>query len=112
MDEYFQKMKTIKIKQVGYRIHGIAILTDWYGQRGYIEMTSYDLKKLTEKEIREGLNDAGFGCQSIDGADLIINELYEENVEKFLENRTINISIPKKELDDTVLEAREIFVNP
>ena len=104
-------MKTIKLKQIGYRIHGITILTDWYGQRGYIEMKSFDLDKLTEKGIREGINDAEFGCQSIDGADITICELYEENVEKFLENRTININITKKEFDKVFREAKEIYLS-
>jgi len=77
----------ITLKRVGYRIEGIAKLHMWMSGVGYIHMDAFELKvpdisldisydDLNDK-IKENLNDAGFGCESIDGAVGSVYDLYE-----------------------------------
>lgn len=68
-------MKSITLELTDYVIKGIADITDWYSQGGCIEMKSFNIKSL--KEIKDNLNDNGFGVQSINGAICDVYRNYE-----------------------------------
>jgi len=103
-------MKTITVEKIGYIIKGYAVLTDWYNQRGYIEMKPFRIKKLTSKQLKEGLNDNGFGCQSIDGAEVHVYEEYERGVEELVDSKFINLSkMSKKEIKKACNEIVKVF---
>lgn len=84
------KKGTVTLSKVGVRIEGTAKLHMWGGGVGYIVMDSFDFKvpdisldisdDELEKKIKENLNDAGFGCESIDGAVVYISDLYEQGL--------------------------------
>jgi len=92
-------MKTITLKKTGYYIKGIAIIKDWWGQTGWIEMEPFTLSRINEKEIIKNLNDNGFGCQEIEGAIVDIFELYEKGLKVFKEERTFNLGLEEKEFE-------------
>jgi len=68
-------MKTITLKQTGYYITGLAIVKPWGGGRAYISMNSFNVKKL--KDIKDNINDNGFGVEAILGAICEIYTNYE-----------------------------------
>lgn len=65
-------MKTITLKKQGYYIEGTASLITWGGGKASIPMKSFNVQHL--KEIKDNINDNGFGVQEITGA---ICEIYE-----------------------------------
>ena len=71
--------KTITLKQLGYEISGEVIMNLWGGGQGKIAMKNYTTKTKEDKEIIEGINDNEHGCESIEKASIIIDELYEDN---------------------------------
>ena len=79
-------MKTIILKLTDYVITGTADLTMWDGGNGSIEMEKFHVTKL--KDIKEMLNDNGFGVEKINGAVCNIYRNYEGTL-KF--SRTIYI---------------------
>ena len=68
-------MKSITLELIDYVIKGTSDLTVWGGGNASIQMDSFHVKSL--KEIKENLNDAGFGVQSINGAICDIYRNYE-----------------------------------
>jgi hypothetical protein len=68
-------MKSIKLRLVDYVIKGISDLSLWGGGKGCIEMKPFHVKSL--KEIKENLNDNGFGVEKINGAICDIYRNYE-----------------------------------
>ena len=79
--------KTKLVKMTGYRIQGIAKIRDWYFNQGYIPMTPYSIDELNNEEVISGINDSGFGCESLLGAKVDIYEQYEYGVLEYLETR-------------------------
>lgn len=67
---------TVTLEHTGYRVHGIAFVTFWGGADATIQMKSFEVKSLNETEIAAGLNDGGFGVQSINGATCFIEKVY------------------------------------
>jgi hypothetical protein len=59
-------MKSITLSFTDYVIKGIADVTAWGGGNACIEMASFHVK--SPKDIKDNLNDNGFGVASINGA--------------------------------------------
>ena len=78
-------MKTKQITQVGYVINGTAILNLWGGGQGSIEMESYflPLDKFTPKNLLRCVNDNGFGCESIESAEIDISIKYDNGCTEY-----------------------------
>ena len=72
-------MNTITLKQQGYLIKGVSDLTPWGGGNAAIQMTSFKVSTL--KEIKDGINDGGFGVENINGAVCDVYRLYKGNGE-------------------------------
>ena len=68
--------KSITLEHTGYRVTGTAYVTLWGGDNGTITMKPFQMTELTEAGVIAGLNDNGFGVQSIDGADCDIYAIY------------------------------------
>lgn len=75
------KLKTRVLKQIGYRITGEALLNLWGGGQGYIKMNRTDIpfNKFNKTNLLKSINDGGFGCESIEEAEILIYDLYENN---------------------------------
>ena len=67
--------KTLTLKFTNYEVHGIAHCTYWDDTKFSIPMKPYHIKSLDD--ILAGVNDNGFGCRSIDCAEIEIFENYE-----------------------------------
>ena len=89
----------ITLQFTTYVIKGVAVLIDWYSQRGYIPMKTFNLDNIDDKTIEENLNDNGFGVQSIEGAIVDIYKSYEGHLQ-YMETRHIG----------NVTEADDIFI--
>jgi hypothetical protein len=72
-------MKNITLKFTGFTVKGISELKLWGGGKGSIEMKSFDVKHL--REIREEINDNGFGCEEILGAICEVYKNYNGHLE-------------------------------
>lgn len=95
-------MKTLKLKQTGYKITGIADLTLWGGDNACIKMKPFYLKDYPdEKTLMKNLNDNGFGAESINGAICDIYEYYEHRVSVYIKTITVGkVSNQTKEYYD------------
>jgi len=71
-----KNMKQIVLKQNGYYIDGKSVLNLWGGGLGEIEMQPFHVNSL--REIREKINDNGFGCESIEWAHCHIHRNYSD----------------------------------
>jgi len=83
-------MKSIKLNFSGFYITGTSDVTPWGGGNACIEMAPFTVKHL--REIRDNLNDSGFGVESINGAicDIWANH---EGYHTYLKNITLgNVS--------------------
>lgn len=82
--------KMITLKQIGYKITGIADLTLWGGGNACIEMKPFYLKKCPDKKtLMKNINDNGFGVESINGAICDIYEHYEHDVSVYIKTITV-----------------------
>lgn len=81
-------MKTVTLKLKGYQIEGVADITLWGGDNACIEMRPFEVTRL--KEIRTGLNDSGFGVESINGAICEVARLYENGYKVYTRTLFIN----------------------
>lgn len=61
----------------GYIMRGVSDITLWGGEPASIEMDPVRVRSLDEDSLKEHINDAGFGVQSINGAICDIYEDYE-----------------------------------
>lgn len=75
---------TITLEYTGYVVSGTAYLTMWGGGEGTIEMQSYWTADIEEVTVLEGINDNGFGVQSIDGADCFIEKVYGGSYREYM----------------------------
>ena len=82
-------MKTKTIHQIGFKITGVADLTLWGGGNACIEMKPFRTNTDDPEEIKKGINDNGFGVQTINGAICDIWELYYYGCTEFLKTITI-----------------------
>lgn len=95
-----RKRKTITLQFNDYIIRGTADLTLWGGGNACIEMNPFHLKKITKKTLKENLNDARFGVESINGA---ICEIYENYEGKEVYLKTVYVG----EVSDHTLDVHE-----
>ena len=77
-------MKQLVLNRIGYYITGEATLNLWDGGTGTINIEPTILKtnKVPTKEDilkAHAINDNGFGCESIDEANIDIYEMYERD---------------------------------
>lgn len=68
-------MKQLTLELTGYHIEGTSDLTLWGGGNASIIMQPFEVKRI--RDIKDGLNDAGFGVESINGAVCAIYRNYE-----------------------------------
>jgi len=82
------KSKTLQFK--GFRITGTSDLTLWGGGNASISMNSFFINHL--KEMRDKINDGGFGVESINGAICNIYKVYQNGHGEYVEySKTITI---------------------
>lgn len=67
---------TLTLELTGYEVRGTVRVSLWGGGEGTLEMKPYILEKLTEEDLIKGLNDNGFGVESINGAMCYVNKVY------------------------------------
>ena len=77
-------MRTIELKQVGYRVKGEVELNLWGGGTGSTIIRPTDIEELTTENVIRSINDNGFGCESYAGAEVDIYVLYESGVRECL----------------------------
>ena len=70
--------KEITLKQIGWQISGVANINLWGGGSGEIDMKSsfIRLRELTYSKFLSCINDGGFGCESINDAEVCVEEVY------------------------------------
>jgi len=61
-----EKMKKITLSKRGFFVEGTADVTPWGGGRASIPMKGFFVEHL--KDIKENINDNGFGVEKINGA--------------------------------------------
>lgn len=74
------KDKKIELSFTNYKIDGEVKVIDWYDREGSLYMTPYYVDELDLEQIKEGINDGGFGVQKIKSAIVDIYENYEERL--------------------------------
>jgi hypothetical protein len=74
-----KKTKTMRTTLIGYDVSGTAMVTPWGGGDGEIEMktTFLPAKFLSKDNVLRCVNDNGFGVQSINGAWVMVTEVYD-----------------------------------
>jgi hypothetical protein len=74
-------MKSVQLKQIGWLIKGTAIINYWGGGQGVVTMQPQKIigSILTKEYLLGAVNDGGFGCISIESAEIDVYELYENN---------------------------------
>lgn len=89
-------MRTKKLKQTGIVIQGIAVLNLWGGGQGEIIMDEKFIPndKISKENILRCVNDAQFGCESIESAVVHIYIDYDHGFAKEYE-RTIKVNNPR-----------------
>ena len=78
--------KQLVVDFVGYKVYGEVKVRDWYGQEGLITMDPYTIDELDVTKIKEGVNDGGFGVERYIEADCYVYEVYEGDIEIWLED--------------------------
>jgi len=86
------KEKELKLRQTGITLQGVALLNLWGGGQGEIIMDERYIAndKISKENILRSINDAQFGCESIESADVDIYENYENGM-TLVFNRTIHV---------------------
>ena len=103
-------MKEVTLKQVGYVVTGESTLNLWGGGQGSISIKPEKVKRVSKEIILACVNDNGFGCESIDSAEIDIYDLYESGYQEF--NRTIyaDSQYSKSFLNWKMLRAKSIYI--
>lgn len=86
-DDFWGVKKEINLKLVGYKVDGIALINLWDGTQGRIDMTSHAImqqKAPTKKQVTGKINDGGFGCESIEEADVDVYAVYGNGYEEYI----------------------------
>ena len=78
----------LKVIHKGFIIEGVADICLWGGGDAQIEMSPVTIKKntISEDDIKNSINDGGFGCEMIKGADLFIYAYYEPELPEHLKD--------------------------
>ena len=83
------------VNQIGFQIVGLTALALWGGGEGVIPMKPVTLHQEsfpTEEQIRESINDNGFGVECMEGAVVRVDTLYEHGAKTYGEEQFINLS--------------------
>ena len=86
---------TMTVKAIGFQIVGMAALALWGGGEGTIPMEPVRLDQEnfpTEQQIREAINDHGFGVECIEGAVVRVDALYEYGAKVYGEAQFVNLA--------------------
>lgn len=71
---------TRTVTVTGYRMTGTAGITYWGGGTGTVDMDQVNFDHLPDRnEMAPEVNDGGFGCQSIDSAIVVLEELHSND---------------------------------
>lgn len=87
--------KEMTVKLVGYQIVGLTALALWGGGEGTIPMAPVKLVQTTyptQEQIRESINDNGFGVECMEGAVIRIDALYEHGAKDYGEAQFVNLA--------------------
>jgi hypothetical protein len=100
-------MRTKTITQTGIVVKGTATLNLWGGGQGTIDMSPVFIPygKITKNNILRAVNDAGFGCESIENAEIDIYIKYDNRSTEFdrtfwADNRYSNLFLGWRELKE------------
>ena len=83
------------VKLVGFQIVGLTALALWDGSEGTIPMKPVKLVQTTyptQEQIRESINDNGFGVECMEGAVVRVDALYEHDARTYGEAQFINLA--------------------
>ena len=83
------------VQAIGFQIVGMTALALWGGGEGVIPMEPVKLAQEsfpTEEQIREAINDNGFGVECMEGAVVRVDTLYEHGAKTYGEAQFINLS--------------------
>ncbi len=86
--------KTMTVQAIGFQIVGMTALALWGGGEGVIPMEPVKLAQEsfpTEEQIREAINDNGFGVQAMEGAVVRVDTLYEHGAKTYGDAQYINL---------------------
>jgi len=86
-------MKSLTCKLIGFQIVGMAAINLWGGGEGTIPMYPTRINSNeppTLAQIQDAVNDGGFGCESILGAVVRVDALYEHGAKTYGEAQLIN----------------------
>ena len=86
--------QTMTVKQIGYVIVGMTALSLWGGGDGNIPMKPVKINQEsfpTAEQIREAINDGGFGCEFMEGAVVRVDTLFEHGARTYGEAQYINL---------------------
>ncbi len=70
--------KSITLKLDHYEVHGTADVSPWGGGRGSIQMKPYRVAGTNKELLKAGLNDNGFGVESINGGVCDVYAVYSD----------------------------------
>lgn len=83
------------IKRIGFQIVGMTALALWGGGEGTIPMEPVRLEQETfptEQQIREAINDNGFGVECMEGAVVRVDTIWEHGAKTYGDAQFVNIS--------------------
>lgn len=86
-DDFWGIKKEINLKLVGYKVAGETLINLWDGTQGTVDMTPHVIKQQktpTKKQITGKINDGGYGCESIEEADVNVYAVYGSGYEEFI----------------------------
>lgn len=104
-------MKERIIKQTGFTIVGLSLISLWGGGEGNIPMTPVRLEQSefpSVQQIREAINDGQYGCESILGVIYRVDTNYELGARECGDTKFINLSgMPDKYVLDRLAYSHE-----
>lgn len=86
--------KTMTVQAIGFQIVGMTALALWGGGEGIIPMKPVKLAQEsfpTEEQIREAINDNGFGVECMEGAVVRVDTLYEHGAKTYGDAQFVNL---------------------
>jgi hypothetical protein len=87
--------KTITVQAIGFQIVGLTALALWGGGEGVIPMEPVKLAQEsfpTQEQIRDAINDNGFGVECMEGAIVRVDTLYEHGAKTYGDAEFINLA--------------------
>jgi hypothetical protein len=91
-----------------YEVSGYALILDWSGNIGFIEMKRFCVKSYSD--IESGLNDNGFGCQRMIACFASVYACYEYGAKKFADNIYFNMLDNTKAIERKYLDMYNRFM--